>query len=196
VGIFVNFTDNIHKIAELLADYNPVVVWGDIKKEKRQILFDRFQAPNLDYRVIIGNLKICSTGIDLDDKDGRFPRYAYACPNYTILDLHQLTRRFVRLDTKSDASFRFFYGKIAKKETSILSALLRKTAVLKDTLETQVGEGVKFPGDYEEEVEAGGVEVSAKEEAEFRAVEKKFSSFVIDDDYYDNDDDDEEDEDE
>lgn len=155
VCVFVNYTEGLFRLAELLKDFNPIVMYGAIQPKKRQALFDMFQAPNLKSRLLIGNLTICSAGIDLDDKDGRFPRYAFASPNYTILDLHQLTRRFVRLDSKSNATFRFFYGKIGRKETSILSALVRKTQVMKDTLEMQVDEGVVFPGDYKEDIEGG-----------------------------------------
>lgn len=149
VGIFYNFTESIFRTAEILKEYNPIVFYGQIKKELRQGLVDKFQEPNLNHRLFIGNIAASSTGIDLDDKYGQFPRYAFASPNYNILDLHQLTRRFVRLDTKSTAIFRFFYGDVARKETSILNALARKSGVMKDTLEGQVEEGVVFPGEYE-----------------------------------------------
>jgi hypothetical protein len=153
VGLFVNYTESVMELKELLSDYNPIVLYGQITKEKRQDLIDKFQERNLNRRLIISNLKVASVGIDLDDKDGNFPRYAFASPNYVILDLHQLTRRFARLDTKSDATFRFFYGNVGKKETSILNALARKTQVLKDTLDEYTGEKIIYPGEYEGEIE-------------------------------------------
>ena len=153
VGLFVNYTDNLMELKALLSEYNPIILYGQITKEKRQDLIDKFQESNLNRRLIISNLKVASVGIDLDDKDGNFPRYAFASPNYVILDLHQLTRRFVRLDTKSDATFRFFYGNVGKKETSILNALARKTQVLKDTLDEYTGEKITYPGEYEGEIE-------------------------------------------
>lgn len=149
VGVFFNFTESITKTAELLSEYNPIIFNGQVRKENRAALVDKFQEPNLNHRLFIGNIAASSTGIDLDDKYGEYPRYAFASPNYNILDLHQLTRRFVRLDTKSTAVFRFFYGDVARKETSILNALARKSGVMKDTLEGQVEEGVVFPGEYE-----------------------------------------------
>jgi superfamily II DNA or RNA helicase len=153
IGIFVNFTESLNRLQDLLKKYKPIRLDGGVHKNKRQILIDEFQEPNAKRRVIIANIQVASTGIDLDDKYGGFPRFAFASPNYKILDLHQLTRRFVRLDSKSNASFRFFYGKGLNKENSILNALARKTNIMKDTLEGQVEEGIVFPGDYEDEIE-------------------------------------------
>jgi hypothetical protein len=154
IAIFVNYNQSIEKLKEAFKEYNPIILHGSIPKDKRQNLIDEYQKPNLDKRVIIGNLKVCSTGIDLDDKEGNFPRYAYASPNYMILDLQQLIYRFRRTDSKSTATFRFVYGKANRKETSILNALSKKSEVLKDTLEEQVESGITFPGDYEEEIES------------------------------------------
>jgi superfamily II DNA or RNA helicase len=153
VGLFATYVESLDILQDLLGDYNPLRLDGSVNKNKRQEVIDKFQEGNLKHRVIIANLQVASTGIDLDDKFGTFPRYAFAIPKYNILEMHQLTRRFLRLDSKSNPIFRFFYGKSSRKETSILSALSRKTTVLKDTLEGQVSEGIKFPGDYEDEVE-------------------------------------------
>ena len=153
IAIFVNYNKSIEKLKEAFNDYNPIILKGSVSKDKRQALIDEYQKPNLDKRVIIGNLKVCSTGIDLDDKEGTFPRYAYASPNYMILDLQQLIYRFRRTDSKSAANFRFVYGKANRKEVSILNALSKKSEVLRDTLEEQVESGINFPGDYEDDVE-------------------------------------------
>ena len=156
VGVFLNYRDNIDRMEDGLLKYKPLVMTGSVSKDRRQDLISKFQEPNTKYRVIIATVSVASTGIDLDDKHGDFPRFAFASPNYNILDLHQLTRRFVRLDSKSPATFRFFYGLVARKEMSILNALSRKSDVMKDTLEGQVSEGIKFPGEYEDEFEYEG----------------------------------------
>jgi SNF2 family DNA or RNA helicase len=154
VALFVNFTDSLYTLEDGLMDYKPLRLEGSVNKDKRQDLINKFQEPNTKRRLLISNLQVASTGIDLDDKHGDFPRYAFASPKYNILELHQLTRRFVRLDSKSIATFRFFYGATGRKEMSILNALSRKSQVMKDTLEGQVSEGIIFPGDYDDEFES------------------------------------------
>jgi hypothetical protein len=153
ISIFVNYNKSIERLTESFKEYNPIILHGGVPKDKRQALIDTYQKLDLDKRVIIANLQVCATGIDLDDKDGNFPRYAYASPNYMILNLQQLIYRFRRTDSKSAAVFRFVYGKSHRKEVSILNALSRKSEVLTSTLEDQVKHGISFPGSYEEEIE-------------------------------------------
>jgi hypothetical protein len=161
VGIFVNYKITLKLIAELLAKYRPLILQGNVPKKKREPIIEKFQAPNTEYRVLISNLKVASTGIDLDDKVGIYPRICYASPSYLISDLHQLTRRFLRMDTKSVAKIRFVYGSCGRRETSILNALALKSTVLKETLETQASHGIVFPGEYEEEVETEDASISS-----------------------------------
>jgi SNF2 family DNA or RNA helicase len=153
VAIFVNYSESLYNLEDGLMEYKPLRLEGSVNKDKRQDLINKFQESNTKRRLLISNLQVASTGIDLDDKNGDFPRYAFASPKYNILELHQLTRRFVRLDSKSIATFRFFYGSVGRKEMSILNALARKSDVMKDTLEGQVSEGIVFPGDYEDDIE-------------------------------------------
>lgn len=156
IGIFMNYSEHIEDLKELFIEYNPLVINGKTPKDKRQKIIDLYQKPDTEYRVIIGNLQVCCSGIDLNDcsPDGRFPRYAFASPNYVILNLHQLTRRFLRMNSTSNAVFRFVYGKVdGRKETSILNSLAKKSSIMEDTLDKQVEQGIKFPGQYEEDIE-------------------------------------------
>lgn len=149
VGLFVNYNDSIARLTELLKDYKPLVLNGQVDKRHRLPILNKFQADSDAHRLIIGNIHVCSTGIDLDDKFGNRPRFAFAIPNYKILDLHQLTRRFIRLDSQSVPIFRFVYGNVGRKESSILNSLSRKSTVLAQTLESQVESDpdLKFPGE-------------------------------------------------
>lgn len=153
IGIFVNYNDSLELLNEAFKDYNPIILQGKIPKEKRHDLVEKFQEQNLNHRILIANLQVCATGIDLDDKSGAFPRFAFASPNYVILNLQQLIYRFRRSDSKSATVFRFVYGKCDTQEKSILNALARKTNVLRDTLESQVEAGIKFPGEFEDDIE-------------------------------------------
>ncbi len=152
VAICVTYVDSLKNLDALLKDYKPIIFNGQVQKQKRAALIEKFQRFDTEYRVFLGNIATMSSGIDLDDKDGSFPRYAYVSPNYNILDLQQLTRRFVRLDSRSNATLRFFYGKIGAKEMSIINALSRKSTVMKETT-GEYTEDIKLPGEYTDEVE-------------------------------------------
>jgi hypothetical protein len=154
VCIFVNYLDNLAEIANALSEFDPIIMNGSVDKKKRQELIELFQKPDLEYRVYISILSVSSTGIDLDDQSpkGLYPRYAFASPGFKIDELHQLTRRFYRANTQSSTVFRFVYAK-GFEEVGLLNNLAKKTNVMKETLEKQVAGGVKFPGEYENDVE-------------------------------------------
>ena len=153
VVLAFNFGDSIESAKEQLGDYNPLVLNGSVLKHQRKNIIDKFQENNNTYRVLICNVIVASTGIDLDDKFGGHPRYAFVSPNYRILDLHQFIYRFYRSDTKGMSFVRFFYGDIGRKETSILNSISKKSNVMKDTTEEYTGKDMKYPGDLESEVE-------------------------------------------
>ena len=152
VALFVNYTSNLDALMKDLSVYNPIKFNGSVSKDIRQELINKYQEDNNDYRLFIGNIGASATGIDLDDKYGNRPRYIFASPNFNILDLHQLVYRFKRNDTKSDSVFRYVYVK-NNTEVNILNNLARKSNVMKETLTGQVEGGIKFPGEYENEIE-------------------------------------------
>ncbi|GAQ92445.1 hypothetical protein KFL_010150030 [Klebsormidium nitens] len=145
--ICLNYRSSIQKLKAALSWWDPLVLDGTVSKTKRKEIIDAFQAPTHYRRVLIGNVSVCSTGIDLDDKHGGFPRTALVSPNYSTITLYQLCHRFQRLDTKSDASVEMVYAKHCQ-ELSVLNALARKGGVMKQTTREQVEAGVLFPGDF------------------------------------------------
>ena len=147
VVICVNYTATINDLKEALCAYRPLVLNGSVSMLDRSRILEKFQAPNTEYRVLIGNLGVCSTGIDLDDKDGRYPRFCLVNANYSSITLYQLSHRFQRLDTKSGSTVHVVYGQ-QQHEMGVLMALTRKGTVMKETTPEQVEAGVVFPGDY------------------------------------------------
>jgi hypothetical protein len=154
VVIGVNYVRSIEELSRVLAFANPLVLHGRIHKDKRFATIQKFQEANSKHRLLITNIRVSSSGIDLDDKNGNFPRKVYVVPNYSIQDLQQFTGRFVRMDTRSSASIRFVYGRCGVLESSILNALARKNKVMSETLNNQVEAGIRFPGGYDREEEA------------------------------------------
>ena len=148
VCLFVNYTSSIKILQKELKEYTPLILDGKVPKEHRQEILNKFQEPTDNFRLLIGNIRVCSSGIDLDDKQGKFPRYAYANANLSILDLQQLPSRFLRLDTVSSTFFRFVYVK-GFEESGVLANLKKKSKVMKQTTELQVEEGMNFVGDLE-----------------------------------------------
>ncbi len=110
VVIMFNYTDNIKRAVKKLKAYSPIMINGTITGVARQKRLNLFQAPSLKHRLLVGNLSVLSTGIDLDDKDGRFPRFCVANANLNAIDLYQMGHRFRRIDTKSDALVQFVFG--------------------------------------------------------------------------------------
>ena len=161
VAICVNYSDTITDLLRMLADFEPLVLNGQVAGKNRQKILDRFQKPDTECRLLIGNASVCSTGIDLDDKHGGFPRFALISPNYHTILIYQISHRFQRMDTKSDATINLVFGKEAH-ELRVLNALARKGAVMKTTTQEQVAAGIVFPGDFprwEEEEIQGAAEV-------------------------------------
>ena len=148
VCIMVNFTSSLEQLKERLADYYPIVINGQVPKDKRYDLLKPFQEDNDDRRLIIANMDVLSTGVDLDDKNGKFPRYVFASPNYKTMVIQQMTYRFLRANTKSDTTIDFVYGNCNIEESSILGCLAKKACVMRDACLDGGNTKVKYPDEY------------------------------------------------
>jgi hypothetical protein len=150
----LNYTITLNLLEKALESYGVIAMRSSIKVAKRAELISEFNKPNNDFRVLIGNMRIINSGIDLDDRDGRFPRYAFGSASYLFIECHQFAWRFLRgKDTKSNSSVRFMFGICDAQESSILNALAKSSALCAKTLQKQIEAGVKFPGEYEEDHE-------------------------------------------
>ena len=152
VVLCLNYCATLDDLVIELADLAPLVMRGSMSAEKRGLAMSSFQEPNSTNRLLIGNVSVLSTGIDLDDKHGSFKRTAFVSPTYNTITIYQLSHRFLRLDTKSSSSLFMVYGKHAS-ETRVIDALSKKSQVMKETTQQQVEMGVEFPGDYKAFVE-------------------------------------------
>ena len=109
---YIHTLETVKNILEESPQYGEVVlVNGEVKMSERPALIFKFQESNTKCRVMVGNLKTISTGIDLDDQDGRFPRLALILPNYEAITQYQFAGRIMRLGTKSNAILLTIYAK-------------------------------------------------------------------------------------
>lgn len=153
VCLVFSYTIDIMTSYYILKKYKPLLFYGDISREERILNVDKFNRPDNKYRLLISNLSVVSTGIDLHDTDGRFPRYAFISPNYRAMDTQQVIYRFYRVGIKSDAHIRFIYSLESTQQKSIQDSYSKKSESFKKFMEFQAKSGVLFPGEYEEENE-------------------------------------------
>lgn len=115
----LNYTDNIEDLMNRLKEFNPQKLDGSVNTHKRAEIIKKFQEPTLECRLLIANISVIASGIDLDDKIGDFPRYVFVSPTYKIIEMNQLSFRFLRsLDTKSDTLIKYVYSyhSVTKKD--------------------------------------------------------------------------------
>ena len=148
VCIMVNFTEPLKKLELLLGYFKPIVINGSIPKHKRTELLAGFQSRDLDSRLVIANMDVLSTGVDLDDKFGDRKRYVFASPNYKTMVIQQMTYRFLRTDTQSNTTIDFVYANCNKEESSILGCLSRKSCTMRDACLDKNNEKVTYPDQY------------------------------------------------
>ncbi|GAX86195.1 hypothetical protein CEUSTIGMA_g13608.t1 [Chlamydomonas eustigma] len=149
VVVCLNYRDSVSLLLSdpEVAAFEPLTLQGDTTAAHRGSVLAKFQEDSPTHRLLIGNLQICSTGIDLDDKVGGRPRLCLASPTYSTMAIHQLGHRFLRADTRSASMLQMVYGAECH-ELPILNALARKSQVMKATTSEQVDAGILFPGDY------------------------------------------------
>ena len=154
VIISLNYTSTIDEVKNLLLFFYPLILNGQIPAQKRGAVVRMFnEDPNR--RLLIMNTAVGGVGISLHDTTGMFPRFMIMSPSYKMLDITQAAGRIFRDGTASDATVRMFFGRGAGgRETGILTAMARKTQVLKGTLEDAVTRDLILPGDYQAVEEA------------------------------------------
>ena len=148
VCIMVNFTEPLKKLADMLRTFNPVVINGAVPKNKRMELLNDFQSDSLDSRLVIANMDVLSTGVDLDDKFGDRKRYVFASPNYKTMVIQQMTYRFLRANTKSNTTIDFVYGDCKAEESSILGCLSKKACTMREACLDKRNDYVRYPDQY------------------------------------------------
>lgn len=148
VVISVNYTSTINELKYLLQIFDPLVLNGEIPANKRSPIVKMFNE-DPSRRIILMNTAVGGIGISLYSPQTNSPRLMLLSPSYKLLDVTQAAARIYGPGMTSDATVHMFYGSgVGARETGILSALAKKTQVLKGTLEDEVTEELLLPGDY------------------------------------------------
>jgi hypothetical protein len=151
VIISLNYTTTIDELRPLLIMYNPLTYNGQVTNKKKRAEIVRAFVEDANRRVLIMNTAL-GVGISLYSTLPDHPVYMLMSPTYKLLDAAQTAARVYGPGMVSKATVRMFYGQGAGElEMRILSALARKTQVLKGTLEEVVTRDLVLPGDYETE---------------------------------------------
>lgn len=153
VVIGVNFLATLEDLAALLAEFQPLVFDGSKTIKQRTDILAKFQAPSAEHRLLLGNTSVLSSGIDLDDKHGGYPRVCYVSPNFKTIDIYQLGHRFKRgLETRSSTDIFMVYSS-NRTERHVIEALAHKSEIMKQVSMDGGEQGIVFPCDYAEFVE-------------------------------------------
>jgi superfamily II DNA or RNA helicase len=133
IVMLLNYHKSINFVSKLLEKLgiSYFCITGNTPKNIMSEYLKEFQSDTLHKRFLIGNLKVLSTGIDLDDKFGNRKRIVYVSPSFNSIDLYQSMARFHRFDTKSDSVVYIMYIKyIDLSEERLINNLKQKFRIL------------------------------------------------------------------
>jgi hypothetical protein len=153
VIISVNYTSTITGLAELLHEFEPLILNGKTLVSKRQGLVWQFNN-DPGSRLLIMNTAVGGTGIGLHDRIGDSPRCMLISPTYKLIDLIQAIFRIWRDGCQSNAMVRIFYGRESgTREIQIHRSLAAKGRTLEGSRADVAGSQMRLPGDFESEIE-------------------------------------------
>jgi hypothetical protein len=145
--LFADYYEIIDFLMEELEEFSPLRVTGKDKAHKKKRI-QQFKENNDNHRILIGNMKLCSKSLNLQDFTGEHERVLFIMPNYFVNELQQASYRTFRMGAVGLCQVRFFYGLGVDgiSEVSILSCIAKRGKVMSLVLKDQK---VKFPGEYE-----------------------------------------------
>ena len=147
VLLFFSFIDDMKKATDALSEFDPLLMYGETKTSERSEIEEKFQRPTDEFRLLISNPVVGGVGINLDDRDGNWPRTMFIIPSYYFINLQQCTGRIYRpATTRSDARIFFIYSKDFPHEVSIIDSLFRKAQVLRSI--KNINDSDPLPGEY------------------------------------------------
>lgn len=138
VVMFLNFHESIDA-ARVHFDQD-CVLDGRVPSPKRREIQDRFQSNEL--RVVIVQIAAGGQSIDLHDLDGRYPRVALLCPQFSGTVEEQAVGRISRVGAKSRAlAIRLYAGGTVEQSALKLTEAKRENVKILNSGEKSLNEG-------------------------------------------------------
>ena len=138
-----------------LFEFDPLLISGQTKQSQRTEIIDLFNRTDNKYRVLICTMQTGGVSINLNDKNGDYPRIGLCLTDYNTRNQKQTAGRFYREGTVGPSTVAFIFGDTQLKtdsplynENSIIKAIYRKGKLLKEFHSEQ--EDI-FPCDYPDE---------------------------------------------
>lgn len=119
----------------------PYKLTGKVNTKKREEIINSFQEPSTKIRLLVCNMRVISTGLDLDDKHGSFPRHVFVSPTFNAMEMYQHAQRYHRsISTMSNTIIRYVYASnhLSEEEKTLLknkesSSLVQSQLLNKNT---------------------------------------------------------------
>jgi len=124
--IAVNYRHSLAILSEMLKEYNPLLLHGDLNEKDRFKIQELFQSNNLENRILITTISLSDKGVNYHDLHGNRPRVMLISPNYNYIQMYQIAYRVMRTGSQTGSIIRYIYVKGMQVETNILTALSRK----------------------------------------------------------------------
>jgi hypothetical protein len=143
--LFGLYHDSLNEIAQGLARFGVGMLTGKQKKRGERIAVQKaFHASEI--RVLIANVVVGGSGLNLQDYTGHRARSVFILPSYITDAVYQASFRAYRLGAKSDVKVRFLFS-TKYRENCILDNWGKKTSVWTDLMPRQKAEGQSFLAD-------------------------------------------------
>lgn len=153
--VWVQFLETVDALTELLSDYNPGVIYGDVKMEERDRIIKSFISPTEECKILIISSRCLSSGVSIhfteNSESGEpYTVDVYISPSFYYIETCQFIGRFYRIGSVSIPNIWMVYpDNVGVIESNIIGANERKSKTLLATT-SNAGSEVKtfFTSDF------------------------------------------------
>jgi len=138
IVIFLDYIESIDIVMKHLAEFLPVKITGDPKctKDRRDEIINKFNEPNLEIQILTMISQIGSDSIEIDDRNGNFPRIGIGLPDFYYSRFFQCPGRIYRRFTESNSLFFWcLVNTVEYSEESVFKSIADKSAIMEETLQ-------------------------------------------------------------